>query len=212
MFCSSNPFPTVNPDIWFRPGRSFEPGYDVVVVSGRRDPDAKANVAFASLGLATHETARTTVGFNGTQYDMLVYHVIKRSGPPLFSGTVQPAQPPSGARRVTGLYRVPTNSLTASADRAVTIAESQRADAGPLWIVVRATILGGPVDIAVLNRGGTDVLYQTTAMTSAKSTTVTLPIALLDKPGDIVLQRTQAPPAGIIRVESIDVFEAQAHT
>jgi hypothetical protein len=218
LMCASQPFPTVDPDTWFRPGRHFIPGYDVVTVSGRKNLEHQVDAAFASLGLAAHETAKSTVSFKGEEYELLVDHVDRRIGPPLFPDFLQPAEPSPSALRLTGVY-VPVARTGAPTKFPIDVTTPAQPWAfgkilpvgpadltGPLWIVIHARVVKGPVGIGVLDRAGRDFLYRTSVTASPQRVKISLPVGLLAHAGDIVIQSWARGSSAQLQIDDVEVF------
>jgi len=205
MFCGFNSFPTVNPDIWFRPGRSFDAGDDIVLVSGRRHIEYEAKVGFRSLGVTAQETAKDVIPYPGGKYDVIVYHVTARDAAPLFKGFLQPTSPTPGAKTIQDVYSA--NDAAPSAE-SLTVPQ-RRQVVGPLWILISVGNIPSDVSVSVMNEAGTETLYQATIKPGAPRTVV-VPIQLLDKPGNIVMRASNVNVMRDIRIYRIEVRSLRA--
>jgi hypothetical protein len=180
--------------LWSRPGRDFEKGYNVVVVSGRKNVATLAPKAFASLGLSVRELAEKDISYAGSRYKLIAFQVTGKKGTPTFSELVQPSAPTPTSVLLPRAYGVARKIDTSSQ-----VVPVERTLAGPLWIVMRLQVNHQRAHVVLATRDGRSTIYDGVVDAATTPVRLTIPVQLFDEAGDLEFQ-------GDVRVLSLAVF------
>ena len=193
MACGYNRFPTIDPQLWSRPGRDFEPGNNVVVVSGRKNIVTLAPMAFASLGLAVRELAADEISYAGLGYMLVAYQVTGKKGAPTFPDLVQPSDPTPNSVVLSRSYGSPRE-----VDASSQMVPVERPLTGPLWVVMQLQPRER-IRVLLVTRDGRSTIYDGLVDPASAPVRLTIPVQMFDEVGNLELR-------GNVRVLRVAVF------
>ena len=214
-------FPGVDPGLWnasreFR----FEPGEDVVIISGSPGLRSRADDGFAALGLAASEVADVGFAAGDRHYEFLVEHILGSTTP---SSSFRPrviGEPPLDAEKIQDVYRRVDDLESGSKNQDRFPIEVRTPDQpwaygaefqrfkrvkGPVWIRVRADVRSGPVGIGILDQQGGDFISRE-LVTQQGAVTVDLYVVRPEISGYLVIQSWNSGKSADITINDITVL------